>query len=98
MVRIQFIKTFSSKDVEKRFHTRQLFNTYKIPNQKIKNVKQIFIDVIHIFQQHQLIEKQVLLIPNRSRINIHNLNTSNISDGIILYKKFNKNSFILNKI
>ena len=63
LVRIEFIKTFSSKDVEKRFHIRQFFNTYKISNQKIKDVKRIFIDIIHIFQQHQLIEKQVLLIP-----------------------------------
>ena len=94
LVRIEFIKTFSSKDVQKRFNIRQFFNTYKISNQKIKDVKRIFIDIIHIFQQHQLIEKQVLLIPNRSRINIHKLTTSNISDGIILYEKFNNNSFL----
>ena len=35
---------------------------------------------------------------NRSRINIHNLTTSNISDGIILYEKFNTNSFLSNKV
>jgi len=94
LVRIEFIKTFSSKNVEKHFYIRQFFNTYKVSNKKIKEVKQIFIDIIHIFQQHQLIEKQVLLIPNRSRINIHNLTTSNISDGIFLYEKFNHNSFL----
>lgn len=66
LVRIELIKTFSSKDVEKRFHIRQFFNTYKISNQKIKDVKRIFIDIIH------------------------KLTTSNISDGIILYEKFNK--------
>jgi hypothetical protein len=56
LVRIEFIKTFSSKDVEKRFYIRQFFNTYKVSNKKIKEAKQIFIDIIHIFQQHQLKE------------------------------------------
>jgi len=85
LVRVESIRTLSSKDVEKLFHIREFFNTYKISNQKIKEIKQIF---INIFQQCQLIEDEGLLIPNRSRINIHNLTTSNISDGIILYEKF----------
>ena len=70
---------------------KQFFNTYKISNQKIKEIKQIFIDIIHIFQQYQLIEKEGLLMLNRSPINIYDLNTSNISDGIILYEKFDNN-------
>ena len=98
LVRVEFIKTFSSKDVEKCFYLREFFNTYKISNQKIKEIKQIFIDVIHIFQQNQLIEQHILLIPDRRRINISDLNTSNISDGIILYEKFDTNSFLLNRV
>jgi len=98
LVRVESIRTLSSKDVEKRFHIREFFDTYKISNQKIKEIKQIFIDIIHIFQQYQLIENESLLMPNRSRINIHNLTTSNISDGSILYEKFNTNSFLSNKV
>ena len=98
LVRVEFIKTFSSKDVEKSFHLREFFHTYKISNQKIKEIKQIFIDVIRIFQQHQLIEEQLLLISNRSRINISDLTTANISDGIILYEKIYHNSFLLNRV
>ena len=86
LVRVEFIKTFSSKGIEKSFHFREFFHTYKISNQKIKEIKQIFIDVIRIFQQQQL-----LLLPNRSRINVSQLTTSNISDGIILYEKFDNN-------
>jgi len=93
LVRVEFIKTFSSKDLEKSFHLREFFNVYKISNQKIKEIKQIFIDVIRIFQQHQLIEQQLLLISNRSRINISDLTTSNISDGIILYEKIDNNLY-----
>ena len=62
----------------------RFFNIYKISNQKIKNIKQIFINFIHIFQQHQLIEEHFLFLTNRSRINIHDLTISNISDNIIL--------------
>jgi len=93
LVRVEFIKTFSSKDAEKCFHLREFFNTYKISNQKIKEMKQIFIDIIHIFQQHKLIDEYLLLLSNRSRINIHDLTTANISNGIILYEKFNINSY-----
>ena len=85
LVRIEFIKTFSSKDPHKSFNIRQFFNTYRVSNQKIKEVKQIFIYLIKIFQQYQLIEDEGLLITNGSTIHIHNLTTSNISDGIILF-------------
>ena len=93
LVRIEFIKTFSSKDPHKSFNIRQFFNTYKVSNQKIKEVKQIFIYLIKIFQQYQLIEDEGLLLINVNRINIPKLTTSNISDGIILYEKFNTQFF-----
>jgi hypothetical protein len=97
LVRIEFIKTFSSKDAHKSFNIRQFFNTSRVSNQKIKEVKQIFIYLIKIFQQYQLIEDEGLLLTDGSRINIHNLTTSNISDGIILYENFNTHSFLINK-
>jgi len=98
LVRVEFIKTFSSRDVEKPFYIREFLNTYKISNQKIKEIKQIFIDIIHIFQQYKLIEKEALLMLNRSPINIYDLNTSNISDGIILYEKITTNLFLIDKV
>lgn len=98
LVRIEFIKTFSSKDPHKIFNIRQFFNTYRVSNQKIKQVKQIFIYLIKIFQQYQLIEDEGLLITNGSMINIHNLTTSNISDGIILYEKITTNLFLNDKV
>jgi hypothetical protein len=33
LVRVEFIKTFSSRDVEKPFYIREFLNTYKISNQ-----------------------------------------------------------------
>ena len=35
---------------------------------------------------------------NRTKINIHDLNTPNISDGIILYERINTNSFFFDKV
>lgn len=84
--------------MQKPFYIREFLNTYKISNQKIKEIKQIFIDIIHLFQQYQLIEKEGLLMPNRSLINIYDLNTSNISDGIILYEKITTNLSLNDKI
>ena len=54
--------------------------------------------LIKIFQQYQLIEDEGLLITNGSTINIHNLTTSNISDGIILYENFNTHSFLTKEV
>ena len=42
LVRIEFIKTFSFRDVEKPFYIKEFLNTYKISNQKTKEIKQIF--------------------------------------------------------
>jgi len=75
---------------------RQFFDTYKLSNTKTKDVKQIFIDLILIFQQYQLIEENGLLLTTQTSINIDSLTTSNISDGIILYENFNRDSFLLN--
>lgn len=97
MIRIEFIKTFSSKRSEKIFSISHYLKIYKVSNQQTKNVKQIFIDMIKIFQQDQLIEDQALLL-NGSPINIRDLTTVNISNGVILYEKFHINSFPLNKI
>ena len=98
LVRIEFIKTFSCKNPQKSFNIRQFFNTYRVSNQKIKEFKQIFIYLIKILQQYQLIEDEGLLFTNGSTINIHNLITSNISDAIILYENFNIHSFILKEV
>ena len=49
-------------------------------------------------KQSQLIEEDGLLMLNRSPINIHDLNTSNISDGIILYAKININPFLSGEV
>ena len=91
LVRVEFIKIFSHRHVEKSFHIREFLNTYKISNQTVKEIKQIFIDIIHMFEKYQVIEEEGLLMLNRIPINIHDLNTSNISNGIILYEKININ-------
>ena len=49
-------------------------------------------------KQSQLIEEDGLLMLNRSPINILDLNTSNISDGIILYAKININPFLSGEV
>jgi len=54
--------------------------------------------MIKIFQQYQLIEDKGLLMLNRSPINICDLNTYNISDGIILYEKITTNLFLIDEV
>ena len=44
-----------------------------------------------MFQRYELIEDKVLLMATQNPININKLNTSNISNGVILYEKLNPN-------
>lgn len=96
LVRGEFYKALSCKYPYKTIDMRQFFDTYKLSNTKAKDFKQSFIDLILTFQQYQLTEENGLLLTTQTSININSLTTSNISDGIILYENFNKNSFLLN--
>ena len=92
------MKSLAVRDKEKIFDSEEFFNIYKVSNKKTKEIKQTFIDMIQMFQRYELIEDKVLLMTNQSQRNINKLTTSNISDGVILYEKFNSNFSLSKKV
>ena len=87
LVRFEFIRVFSCKSATKHFYLREFFQQHPVSNKRICARKQIFIELIHQFYQIRLINSKVKLMPHNNYIDIENLNTSNISDGFILYEK-----------
>jgi hypothetical protein len=87
LIRFEVIRLFSSKSPTKKFYLREFFQQYKVSNQRICNMKQIFIESIQEFYQFGLIDSKVKLMLHNDYIDIENLTTFNISDGFILYEK-----------
>jgi len=87
LVRFEIIRLFSSKSVTKKFYLREFFQQHQVSNQRIRNMKQIFIELIQQFYQFGLIQPKVKLISHNYYVDIKDLTTLSISDGFILYEK-----------
>ena len=87
LVRFEFIRVFSIKSANKHFYLREFFQQHKVSNQRIRNMKQIFIELIQEFYQFGLIQPKVKLMSHNYYLDIQDLNTFNISDGFVLYEK-----------
>ena len=87
LVRFEFIRVFSIKSATKHFYLREFFQQHPVSNKRIREMKQIFIELIRQFYQIRLINSKVKLMLHNNYIDIENLTTFNISDGFILYEK-----------
>ena len=63
-VRVEVLKTFSSKNIEKIFLIREFFKNYKsqLSNQQKTTMKGHFIQSIKVFQQYDLVENNYTII------------------------------------
>lgn len=87
LVRFEFIRLFTSKSATKHFYLREFFQQHLVSNKRIRDMKQIFIELTQEFYQFGLIQSKVKLMLHSNYINIEDLTTFNISDGFILYEK-----------
>jgi hypothetical protein len=87
LVRVQFIKVFSCVQFEKKFFVRQFLETYQVSNQRKTRMKRIFIQLVHLLQEHNLIEDQYKVILNGQMVPTRNFTTESISEGFVLYEK-----------
>jgi DNA repair ATPase RecN len=87
LVRFEFIRVFSIKSATKHFYLPELIQQHPVSNKRIRDMKQIFIELIRQFDQIRLINSKVKLMLHNNYINIENLSTFNISRGFILYEK-----------
>ena len=89
-MRVEFIKTFSSNDLEKCFHFREFFHTYKISNQKKAQIKQHIQHTFHKTLEHQMIQDNCQIkFKNKKRktqyIQLRNITPLLIGQSEIIY-------------
>lgn len=90
-VRFKFIQVFSSVNIEKVFFIQEFLSSYSslISNQRKNNIKKYFIQLVHLFKEHDLIEDSYKILSNGKYYGTDQLNVENISEGFIIYEKFN---------
>jgi hypothetical protein len=87
-VRVEVIKVFHSVDIAKIFFIQQFIDSYStVSNQRINNIKKIFIELVQILKEYDLIESNYKIIFNGSFLDANELNISNISEGFVIYEK-----------
>ena len=88
-VQVHVIRTFSSFDTQKVFYLKEFLQAYPstLNNQQITSVKRYFIQLMEIFEEHQLIESSYQVILDDKVYHVDKLLTNNISQGFIVFEK-----------
>lgn len=88
-VRCQFVKIFSSVNIEKKFLIKDYLNSYPsiVSNKQKSKIKQYFLDVIEIVRNQGLIESYYKIISDESGFFVTELRISEISTGFVIYEK-----------
>ena len=86
-VTFEFIKTYSSVNVEKRFNVKEFLSSYRISNQRINYMKRFFIQLVKLFQAHDLIEPHYKVCHGGSYNSVQELTLHNIYEGFLIYEK-----------
>ncbi len=88
-VQVHVIHTFSSFDTQKIFYVEEFLQAYPstLNNQQITSVKRYFIQLMEIFEEHQLIESSYQVILDDKLYHVDKLLTNNISQGFIVFEK-----------
>jgi predicted HicB family RNase H-like nuclease len=88
-VSFHFIKVFSSVSIQKEFLIQEYLDAYPsvLSNQEITKIKSYFIELVKVFQKHDLIENHYKRIYKGNFIDTQELTRSNISEGFLVYEK-----------
>ena len=85
----EIIKTYSFIDLRKEFNITQFRDNYSsvISNQRKNNIKKYFIQLVHLFKEHDLIEDSYKILSNGHYHFTKEFNTHDISEGFVIYEK-----------
>lgn len=86
-VTFEFIKTYSSVNVEKRFNVKEFLSFYRISNQRINYMKRFFIQLVELSYAHGLIELHYKVYHGGSYHSVQELTLHNIYEGFFIYEK-----------
>lgn len=76
-------------DLRKEFNNTQFLENYPstLNNQQITSIKRYFIELMKIFEEHQLIESYYQVIVDDKVYHVDKLLTNNISHGFIVFEE-----------
>ena len=88
-VLFKIIQVFSSVDLEKTFYIKEFLQNYPstLTNKQITKIKKYFLQIIQIFQEHQLIDSNYKIISNGKLYDKDQLTSRTISEGFVVYEK-----------
>jgi len=88
-VQFKIIQVFCSVEVEKTFLIKEFFQNYPstLTNKQKTEIKEYFIELIKVFEKHQLIESNYKIIRDGKIYQTEQLTARDISEGFIVYEK-----------
>lgn len=86
-ITFEVLKIYSSVSIEKKFYIKKFLSPYHISNQRVTNMKRIFIKLVKVFEEHNLIESDYPILSDEYSYSVKKLTTNNISQGFIIYEK-----------
>jgi hypothetical protein len=86
-VTFEVLKNYGSVSIEKRFFIKDFLASYTISNQCITNMKRIFLQLVKVFEEYDLIESHYKIIHDGYNHTVEELTIRNISEGFIIYEK-----------
>lgn len=88
-VRLEFIKGFSSVNIEKTFVIKYFFQNYPVTltNQQKTKMKSSFIELVKDFEDKNRIKSNYKTISKHIFYDVDQLTTNNISEGFVIYEK-----------
>ena len=89
-VQFKVIQVFNSVDIEKIFFIKDFFQNYPstLTNQQKTKIKKYFIQLVQIFEEHQLIDSNYKILSGGKVYHTDQLTPRNIVEGFIVYEKF----------
>ena len=98
-VQFKVIQVFSSVDIEKYFSIEEFFHNYTsvLSNQDKNKMKEYFIKLIQLFEEHQLIESTYKVVSTKNVYQTNKLTSQNISKGFTNGTR-NVSKFFINKL
>jgi hypothetical protein len=90
-VQFELIRVFSANGLEKRFEIQQFIKNYSstLSNQSIREIKEIFVELVQILEQNNLIQPTFKILRNGILESVDALTPKNISEGFVLYEQLN---------
>jgi hypothetical protein len=86
-VTFEVLKNYGSVSIEKKFFIKEFLASYNISNQRITNMKRTFLQLVKVFEEHDLIESNYKIISDGYHHSVEELTIHNISEGFLLYEK-----------